>query len=199
MNSANSVVPPAWAEAALKMVLARKNHDSVSGDLLEAYRDAIVPARGSVAADAWYVRQVAGFVWRATWLWALVFSGAFVARNAVDWLIPTTEFHRRSEITACLAIGTLALAGFWAAWRSGSAIAGLLITILTSQIAAMFSVAGATLLLALLHSPSVDRNIAGSGGIEEVYVLPFLMIVPATIVGTVAGVAGWITRALVRP
>jgi hypothetical protein len=180
------------------MVLAQKNRDSVSGDLLEAYRDAIVPARGPVAADAWYVRQVAGFVWRATWPWALVFSGAFVARNAVDWLIPTTDFHLRSEITTFLAIGTLALTGFWTAWRSGSAIAGLLITILTSQIAAMFSVAGATLLLALLHSPSVERNIAGSGGIEEVYVLPFLMIVPATIVGTVSAIAGRIGRMLLQ-
>jgi hypothetical protein len=185
-----AAAPPLWAEAALKLVLARKDRDSVSGDLLEAYRDSIVPARGQISADAWYVRQVAGFVWRATWLWAVVFSGAFVARNAVDWLIPTTDFFLRSEVSTFIAIGTLLLTGFWAAWRSGSAMAGLLVTILTTLIAAIFSVVGSTVLLAILHSPSVDRNIAGSGGIEEVYVLPFIMIVPAAIAGTVGAVVG---------
>ena len=198
MNPPHSAAtPPFWAEAALKLVLARKDRDSVSGDLLEAYRDSIVPARGRSSANAWYVRQVAGFVWRATWFWAVLFSGAFVARNAVDWLVPTTDFHVRAEVTTYIAIGTLVVTAFWAAWRSGSAIAGLLVTILTTLIAAIFSVVGSTVLLAILHSPSVDRNIAGSGGIEEVYVLPFIMIVPATIVGTVGAVVGRLTQMLV--
>lgn len=199
MNSPHSAAtPPAWAEAALTLVLARKDRDSVPGDLLEAYRDSIVPARGRAAANAWYVRQVAGFMWRATWLWAFAFSAVFVARNAYDWLVPTTDFHVRAEVTTYIAISTLLLTGFWAAWRSRSAIAGLLVTILASQIAAVFSVVGSSILLALLRSPKIDANIAGSGGIEEVYVLPFLMIVPATILGTVSGAAGWITRTIVR-
>ena len=193
-----AATPPAWAEAALTLVLAPRDRDSVSGDLLEAYRDSVVPARGPAAANAWYVRQVAGFVWRATWLWALAFSVAFVARNAYDWLVPTTDFHQRAEVTTYIAVATLLLTGFSAAWRSRSAIAGLLVTILASQIAAVFSVVGSSILLAFLRSPKIDANIAGSGGIEEVYVLPFLMIVPATILGTVSGVAGWITRMVVR-
>jgi hypothetical protein len=77
-----SAQPPRWAEALLRLVLAVEHRDSVSGDLLEEYRDAIVPARGKSAADRWYFGQVAGFAWRATWLWALVFSAAFVGRTA---------------------------------------------------------------------------------------------------------------------
>jgi hypothetical protein len=190
----SDVTPPLWAEALLKLVVARKDRDSVSGDLLEAYRDSVAPARGRQAADTWYVREVAGFAWRATWPWALLFSGAFLVRNAVDWLVPTTDFAVRSAVSTYVGIGTLLLTGFCAAWRSESAIAGLLVTMLTTMIAACFSVVGSTLLLAILHSPSVERNIAGSGGIAEGYVLPFMMIVPATILGTVSGVAGWAVR-----
>jgi hypothetical protein len=137
-------------------------------------------------------------VWRAAWPWALFFSGAFVARNAYDWLVPTTDFHLRAAVTTYVAISTLLLTGFWAAWRSGSAIAGLLLTIITSQLAAIFSIVGSTVLLLLIYSADVDRAIRGSGGIEEVYLLPFLMIVPATILGTVSGITGRIGRTLVR-
>lgn len=199
MNPEHSVTtPPAWAEALLRLLLKPEDRETVSGDLLEAYRDTIVPARGRAGADGWYVRQVLGFLWRATWLWAAVFSGAFVARNAFDWLVPTTDFYMRSQVTTYFAIGTLLLVGFGAAWRSGSAIAGILVTVVASQIAAVFSIVGSSVLLAFLKSPEIDRAIAGSGGIEEVYVLPFMMIVPAVILGTVAGVAGKVGRRVIR-
>src|SRR5205085_1777641 len=64
----SSVVPPAWAEAVLRLVLSAKDRETVSGDLLEAYRDSIRPTRRQPAADCWYVRQVLGFVWRSHWL-----------------------------------------------------------------------------------------------------------------------------------
>ena len=189
----SSASPPAWAEALLRLLLAPKDRDSVSGDLLEQYRDAIFPTRGATA-DAWYLRQVASFLWRRAWPWALIFSGAFVMRNAYDWLVPTTDFHVRSQVTTYFAIGTLLLVGFGAAWRSGSALAGIVVTVVASQIAAVFSVVGSSVLLAILKSPEIDRAIAGSGGIDEVYLLPFMMIVPAVILGTVAGVAGKLGR-----
>jgi hypothetical protein len=199
MTSDHSLVrPPAWAEALLRLLLAPKDRDSVSGDLLEQYRATVLPARGGVAADWWYVRQVGSFVWRGTWPWALIFSGAFVVRNAYDWLVPTTDFHVRSGATTYFAITTLLLVGFYSAWRSGSAIAGILLTIIASQIAAVFSVVGSSVLLAILKSPEIDRAIAGSGGIDEVYALPFMMIVPAVILGTISGIVGRVSRMLVR-
>jgi hypothetical protein len=58
----NSPTPPAWAEGVLKIVVSPQDRLTVSGDLLEEYRERIHPARGQRAADTWYIRQVAGFV-----------------------------------------------------------------------------------------------------------------------------------------
>jgi hypothetical protein len=52
--------PPQWAELLLRLLLKPKDRESVSGDLLEEYRDTIVPRLGS-AANRWYVRQVGSF------------------------------------------------------------------------------------------------------------------------------------------
>ena len=68
--------PPRWAEAILRLLLKPEDRESVSGDLLEEYRETIVPALGS-AADRWYVRQVASFLFRASWTW-----GAILGRPA---------------------------------------------------------------------------------------------------------------------
>ena len=188
--------PPRWAERVLRLLLPFEHRESVSGDLLEEYRDAIVPARGKPAADRWYFRQVTGFAWRATWLWALLFSGAFVGRTAYDWLAPTSDFALRSAFTTYFAFSVWFLTGLWAAWRSGSFAAGPLVTAMTSLVAALFSVVGASLLLAIWHDPLTLEAAAGSGGIDEVYVLPFLMIVPALVVGAVAGAIGSAGRRL---
>src|SRR5262245_365413 len=88
--------PPRWAEAILRLALDRESRESVSGDLLEEYREAIHPRRGRLGADLWYLRQVAGFLWRVTWVWAVLFSVTFTARLACDVLIPTDDFHARS-------------------------------------------------------------------------------------------------------
>jgi hypothetical protein len=58
------VHPPAWAEAVLRALLEARNRDTVSGDLLEEYRETIVPARSGLGARMWYIRQVASFVTR---------------------------------------------------------------------------------------------------------------------------------------
>ena len=65
-----TAAPPRWAEALLQMFLKPADVDSVSGDLLEEYRDSIHPLRGQREADAWYVLQVVGFVSRSAGVWA---------------------------------------------------------------------------------------------------------------------------------
>ena len=51
-----------WADFVLRLLLSRRNRDAVSGDLLEAYREDILPSRGPLRARLWYWRQVFGFV-----------------------------------------------------------------------------------------------------------------------------------------
>ena len=49
--------PPRWAEAALRALLKPRDRDTVTGDLLEEYREAVVPALGVFRARLWYLRQ----------------------------------------------------------------------------------------------------------------------------------------------
>jgi hypothetical protein len=186
--------PPEWAEALLRLSLKAMDRENVSGDLLAEYRESIVPVRGKTAADWWYVGQVAGFVWRATWAWAVVFSGAFLARTAYDWLVPTTDFHLRAELSTYIGVATLLSIGLWAGWRSRSFAAGVVIPVVASQIAAIISVVGGGLLFALLDTPDVRLAIDGSGGLGEVFALPFMMIIPALIVGGIGSAAGSVGR-----
>src|ERR1700730_8345593 len=112
--------PPAWAEALLRLFVTPSRYDNVSGDLLEEYRDSVLPTRGPLRADLWYMTQVLGFMSRGAGLWAALFAAAFIARTAMDWLDPTVNFHARSMVSTLLGIGILLVAGFAAGRRSGS-------------------------------------------------------------------------------
>jgi hypothetical protein len=182
--------PPGWAEILLRACLAARDSDSVSGDLLEQYRENVRPARGRRRADLWYVRQVLGFVWRSARLWAALFAVAFIARTALDWLVPPADFHARANVSTLLGAGIVLLAGFWAASRSGSLAAGPVIGTTIAAVAAPIEVLGAVTLLAGWHDPMTMAAIRQSGGLEEVLTLPFLMVVPGIVLGTIGGLLG---------
>src|SRR4051812_5927158 len=84
--------PPVGAEAIFRMLLKPEDRDSVSGDLLEEYRESIVPARGS-GAYWWYLRQVGSFLVWASWFWAAVMGGALVVRYLLDTLAPVSDYR----------------------------------------------------------------------------------------------------------
>jgi hypothetical protein len=54
--------PPRWAERLLRIFLASRDRDTIPGDLLEEYREVVLPARGKLRAQIWYVKQVLSFV-----------------------------------------------------------------------------------------------------------------------------------------
>ena len=64
-----TTLPPQWAESLLRMFLSPADRDSVSGDLLDEYRESIRPERGA-GANRWYARQVGWYVLRATGPWS---------------------------------------------------------------------------------------------------------------------------------
>jgi hypothetical protein len=49
---------PRWAEAMLQIALPARDRESVAGDLLEEYREEVLPKQGLFRARLWYVRQV---------------------------------------------------------------------------------------------------------------------------------------------
>jgi predicted DNA repair protein MutK len=50
--------PPAWLEHTLLLFLNVRNRETISGDLLEEYREEQLPRLGSIRANFWYLRQV---------------------------------------------------------------------------------------------------------------------------------------------
>jgi hypothetical protein len=185
-----SATPPDWAEALLRVSLEPSDRDSVSGDLLEQYRDTILPARGQRRADRWYITQVFGFIWRAARLWGALFGTAAVARTALDWFAPTSDFHTRSSVSTALGVGILLGVGCWTARRSGSFLTGTVAGVATAALGACVSLAGAAALLAFRHDPGTMAAIRGSGGLGEVFMLPIMFVLPGMLLGTVGGVAG---------
>ena len=185
-----TATPPDWAEAVLRLVVRRADFDAISGDLLEEYRESIHPARGRAGADRWYVTQLGGYVVRSTRWWGLIFGAAFVLRTGLDWIVPTSDFYARSTASTAVGAGLLLIAGFLAARRSGSFAAGTVAGVATAGLGALVSIAGAGALLALRHDPATLAAIDGSGGLDEVFTMPFMLVMPGVILGTLGGTMG---------
>lgn len=193
-----TMTPPRWAEALLRIVLPRRDRETVSGDLLEEYREHVAPTRGVRAADRWYVRQVAGFVWRAQLGWAIALSVVFVGRTAWDWLIPTTDFHVRAQIATYASASVLFVAGAVAGWRSQSVAAGAIAGAAVAIIAAVFDLTATGVLLGIFHDTATVAAAEQSGGISEVFTLPIMLIVPATVLGLLGGAPAAVSQGLRR-
>ena len=182
--------PPEWAERVLQAFLSSHAFESVSGDLLEEYRDTVFPARGRRGADSWYVSQVIGYAWPSAGVWATLFAVSFLARAAVDWRLPTTDFQMRSTVSTALGLGIFLLAGLWAGVRTGSIRAGAVVGVATTGLAVPLQLIGAVLLVALWHDPASLSAIRGSGGLGEVFTLPLFTALPCVLISAVGGLFG---------
>jgi hypothetical protein len=182
--------PPAWAEALLRLCLPADQAASVSGDLLEEYRDSVAPARGEWRADCWYLAQVGGFVWRDIRWWGLLFGAAFLIRTALDWLQPPASFALRSMVSTSSGVSIVLAAGAVAAFRSRSILYGTLVGASTVLMGGIVSGTGAAALLAVRHDPATIAAIGQSGGLAEVFTLPLLLVLPGLALGTLGGIAG---------
>jgi hypothetical protein len=182
--------PPRWAEALLRLLLKPKDRESVSGDLLEQYRDTIVPALGP-AADRWYVRQVGSFLVQGSWLWGSFVGGALVIRYLFDTLIPPKDYAMRATILSYTILAAFLLVGFSTSLRTRSIRAGVLTAFTAAVISALLSMAGATVMLAIWHDPAHMEELRNSGGVDEAYIgVPMKMIEIGLVVGLVGALIG---------
>jgi hypothetical protein len=130
----------------------------------------------------------------AVFVFAALFSAQFLLRTMLDWFVPTIDFHTRATVSTILGAAILLVAGFWGSWRSESFPTGAVSAIATATLAAVISITGTAVLLALWHDPETMAAIRGSGGLEEVFSLPLMMILPGALLGSVGGVASIATR-----
>lgn len=133
--------------------------------------------------------RVLRFVSPETLFFAALFSAQFLGRTILDWFMPTGDFHTRAAVSTILGVGTLLAAGFYGSWRSGSFRAGAVSGLATACMAAIFSLAVVAILLVVWHGPQTMRSIRSSGGLEEVFGFPLMLILPGVVLGFVGGVA----------
>jgi hypothetical protein len=92
--------PPRWAEWLLRVFLDPRDRKTITGDLLEEYREAVLPSRGQYRARLWYVRQVLSLI-------DGVKIGTVLGAVFGAWMLTFTWLAPLAEDTA------LALAGFY--------------------------------------------------------------------------------------
>lgn len=179
--------PPGWAQALLALFLPARGRDGVLGDLLEEYHEAQVPARGVAGANRWYVRQMLGFVWRASLPWGVLVSAVMIGRDVYDLAAPTADFHTRAAVSTYLCISMFATGGCIAAWRSRRALSG---TVLGAATALM------TCIVALTYAMTAGQFLLNSAFAADPRAYAPLVeaadvpLIPIVILGILAGSIG---------
>jgi hypothetical protein len=188
MNSTETRRPPHWAELVIGLVVPRSQKADVLGDLLEEYREAKLPALGRGGADWWYVRQAASAVWRLAAIFCLFTIALHGWREAIDELVYTDSYFLRSYILSYSMIGAYFTAGAWAGWRVGRIRAG----ILTAGCTCLIGWSGSWATAAILALSGQAKYYPG--GVDEIFLLPFLTLPLALGLGTFGAVIGRLMR-----
>jgi hypothetical protein len=138
--------PPRLAELILGALLPLDMRETVSGDLLEEYRESRVPAVGVFRADLWYWREVGGMWLRAYW-WLIVLAvllhvsydvfNTFRAPSGASFLDgrPTIVNVVLSRVGL---VGLVGLATAYGSWRAGRWQGGFATALCVSTIVWLF-------------------------------------------------------------
>jgi hypothetical protein len=110
--------PPRWLERMLLCCLPARYRETISGDLLEEYREVQVPRLGYMRANVWYLRQSISFVsvrslggppMKAALTWMSLFTAAAGVWLAVmENILKHAGHTERTAIGTCIAIQGLA-------------------------------------------------------------------------------------------
>lgn len=106
--------PPRWMERMLRLFLLSRDRETISGDLLEEYREERLPRLGSMRANLWYLRQSISLAsirvtGGAHMKQALMLMSVFTAAAGI-WLVVMENILKhsgypvRSAIDVCIAI-----------------------------------------------------------------------------------------------
>lgn len=194
MHNDSRLAPPRWADALLRLLLSRRDRESVSGDLLEEFRD-LAARQGGPAAVRWYRRQTAWYVVRSAALWGGLVAATLLVRYAVDVQWPVSDFVSRSRIMSWTIIALFMAGSGLAVVRSGRASSGLVVALAMSAIGAVGSSLGSALSLVMWHDPVTMARWNMSGGLEEALLVVPLLLFP---IGLISGAQGVLAGAAIN-
>jgi hypothetical protein len=113
-------LPPRWMERILRAMLKKRDRDTISGDLLEEFREDIFPAKGRIRADLWYLWQVLSLIEGASF--GLLLGSALSAFSTAMLMIAPLRTDRPIEVALLCGVILLllSLSGFLACHRGGN-------------------------------------------------------------------------------
>ncbi len=125
--------PPPWAVWLLVTLVPRRHRDILSGDVMDRYRDQILPARGRPRANRWFVAQTVQCAWAQSRWALLVVLLSFLVGDGLHAKPPEGGSTLRSWLTTtgpAWALGAVAVrtgwrTGAWAALITGGLAAGV--------------------------------------------------------------------------
>jgi predicted DNA repair protein MutK len=110
--------PLAWLERTLLLFLNARDRETISGDLLEEYREEQLPRLGYVRANFWYLRQIVSIasiqilggplLKRVLILLSLFVMAAGAWLGAMENILRHDGYRDRSVIAVCIAMQGLA-------------------------------------------------------------------------------------------
>ena len=111
--------PPPWAAWLLDALVPRRYHETLAGDVLDRYRDQILPRRGEPAQTGGFSRAVAEWAWTESRLACLIVVLSFVFGDGLYAELPESGATARAWLHATAPVGGAWRAGRAAGWRSG--------------------------------------------------------------------------------
>jgi len=191
-SSSEFAKPPRWAMAVLPLLLRSEEAETVTGDLIEEYRDTVYPASGALRADIWFIRQVAGFAWRTAAGWGLLLAAFISGRFLLDTFAPPASYFARSFFTTWSSVLLYLLAGAWAARKTGHARTGILAAVASHAIGWIVNAAitAAVFVGVIRQEPAMLTLFRETGGWGEQWFLPLMLLPFVLVLGSIGGVVG---------
>jgi hypothetical protein len=194
-----------WADAVLRMLLSRRHRDAVSGDLLETYREEILPSRGPLRASFWYWRQVSGFISPA--MFGLAMGAVLGVLNLIETVRhPLADDEGGAMLTYVALVWLVwSAVGFAAARRTrrlaDGVKAGLLVGVAMMAVFDLAAILRVNLFLDLIRYREDWQNLVGRFGRSDFHSLrvyanyEYLRTTPLVVAigaaaGTLAGLLG---------
>jgi hypothetical protein len=197
-----SIRPPRWAEALLHVLLAADEAETVSGDLIEEYRETVYPSRGRWRADLWFVRQVSSFAWRGNLIWGVLLALGFLVHPTVmlgiwqprGW--PPRPSWQPNGIVLELAVMviTVFLLAARSAWRTGHVRSGMIVAVSVGVVGSVVFFAGSIFEIAFL--------LRGGNVLQArklLIMIPYVTLSLAVLFGTAGALIGKVLRIAVLP
>ena len=181
----------------MHVLLPPDDAETVSGDLIEEYRETVYPSRGSWRADLWFVRQVSSFAWRGGLIWGVLLALAFLVHPTVmlgiwqprGWPPRPAWQPNGMVLELAVILMTVFLLAARSAWRTGHVGSGMIVALSIGAVGSVVFIAG-TIFETAIWSGGTSFKVFASWLIW----IPYVTLSLAALFGTAGAVIGKVLR-----